>query len=140
MVPWLSKWPIVAAELKVLMNKPTDLPISDDDWQQTPVSVQVLVITLWERVKRVDWLEQRVEELERQLRHRGGPPSSDPPRPGRRANPSAGLRAASKAVNPDTKGTDDRCCRWIRSTRSSRSSPFLAGNVVTPSPATTPIR
>lgn len=59
------------------MNKPSELPISDADWHETPVAVQALVIAMWERVQRVERLEQRVEQLERQLRRRGGPPSSE---------------------------------------------------------------
>ncbi len=42
------------------MKKPAGLPISDADWQRTPTSVQVLVLSLLD-------LQRRVVQLEKQL-------------------------------------------------------------------------
>lgn len=79
------------------MNKPADLPITAADWQQTPLAVQVLVISLWERVgqleqvvedqaaqlSRMATLEEEVARLREQVgktsRNSSRPPSSDPP-------------------------------------------------------------
>ena len=41
------------------MEKPPQIPVSDADWRATPVAVQVLVVSLWERV---DQLERVVEQ------------------------------------------------------------------------------
>ena len=57
------------------MEKPAGLPISDADWQRTPTSVQMLVISLLE-------LQQRVVQLEKQWAGRrpgGGSTGSAPP-------------------------------------------------------------
>ena len=62
------------------MTKPSDLPISEADWQQTPPSVQEVVVTLWHRL---DHLEATVAALQERLsqnsRNSSRPPSSDPP-------------------------------------------------------------
>ena len=42
------------------MKKPSNLPISDADWSDTP-TLRMLVIKLWERLQQ---LEQRVAQLE----------------------------------------------------------------------------
>ena len=79
------------------MKKPTDLPITDADWQQTPVSVQVLVVSLWARVRHLEQvvaqqavqlsrladLEAEVVKLREQVgknsRNSSRPPSTDAP-------------------------------------------------------------
>ncbi len=79
------------------MNKPAEIPITAADWQQTPLAVQVLVISLWERVgqlekvveeqaaqlSRMTALEEEVARLREQVgktsRNSSRPPSSDPP-------------------------------------------------------------
>ena len=53
------------------MEKPSDLPISDADWHDTP-TLQMLVVKLWQRLQQ---LEQRVTELE-QRQQGGGKESS----------------------------------------------------------------
>ena len=45
------------------MKKPSDLPISDADWNNVE-ALQVLVIALLKRVEKVEWLEERVAQLE----------------------------------------------------------------------------
>ncbi len=60
------------------VQRPVEIPISEADWQRTPIAVQALVITLWERVR---YLERRVAELEAQLlgrRRRGSSPPAGP--------------------------------------------------------------
>ena len=57
------------------MKKPSELPISDADWNNVE-ALQVLVIALLKRVEKVEWLEERVAQLEQQFRQRGGPPPS----------------------------------------------------------------
>jgi hypothetical protein len=77
------------------MDRPPELPITEEDWKQTPPAVQAVVIALWQQV---NVLQAQVEALQAevaQLRERLGqnsqnsskPPSSDgpemPPRSGR---------------------------------------------------------
>jgi len=79
------------------MIKPAELPVSDGDWQQTPLSVQVLLVSLWERVgelekvveeqaaqlSRMAALEEEVvrlrEQVDKTSHNSSRPPSSDPP-------------------------------------------------------------
>ena len=52
--------PIVSGE--DTLDKPPQIPISDSDWQSTPVAVQALVISLLHGMERVGHLEQVVEQ------------------------------------------------------------------------------
>jgi len=61
------------------LDKPPQIPISDSDWQSTPVAVQALVISLLHGLERVEHLEQVVEQqaariasLETELARRKG--------------------------------------------------------------------
>mgnify|MGYP006919325920 CR=1 FL=1 len=47
------------------LDKPPQIPISDSDWQSTPVAVQALVISLLHGMERVGHLEQVVEQAAR---------------------------------------------------------------------------
>jgi transposase len=73
------------------MLLPSDLPITEEDWKQTPPSVQAVVISLWQQVQvlqglqaQVDSLQKEVLKLREQLGHNSQnssqPPSSDGPR------------------------------------------------------------
>lgn len=76
------------------MNLPTGLPIAPEDWDKTPPSVQILVITLWEenqilreQVKRLqtqvgelqDEVKTLKERVNKNSQNSSKPPSSDPP-------------------------------------------------------------
>lgn len=76
------------------MKKPEDLPIKSKDWEATPLSVQTLVVMLWEErqvmaaqimqlQKQVIGLQMEIERLQEQVgknsRNSSKPPSSDPP-------------------------------------------------------------
>ena len=82
-VSWDQWRTVPTQDISRPMKKPHELPVSDADWQQTPMSVRVLVISLLEVQQR---MEQRVEELERQVselrrgrQDDGGSPPSDKP-------------------------------------------------------------
>ena len=60
------------------MQKPPQIPVSERDWQQTPIAVQGLVVSLWEQVQqlgrvvaqqaaRMATLEAEVARLREQL-------------------------------------------------------------------------
>ena len=63
-----------------LQDLPKDLPISEEDWKQTPPAVRALVLQQHELIAQ---LIKRVEELEARLgqnsQNSSRPPSSDPP-------------------------------------------------------------
>jgi transposase len=76
------------------MNLPAGLPITAEDWEKTPLSVQTLVITLWEENQilkaqvarlqsQVETLQSDVkrlnERLDKNSQNSSKPPSSDPP-------------------------------------------------------------
>ena len=62
------------------MDKPAALSISDADWQQTPVSVQGVMVSLWAEVKQLRCEVGRLrEQVEKTSRNSSRPPSSDPP-------------------------------------------------------------
>ena len=63
------------------MKKPSGLPISDAEWQDTP-TLQMLVVKLWERLRQ---LEQRVTQLEQQ---QGNPSKGSSGQTAKRANAS----------------------------------------------------
>ena len=41
------------------MERPRELPVSDVDWQRTPIAVQTLLVSLWDQVRK---LQQVVEQ------------------------------------------------------------------------------
>jgi len=63
-----------------LQDLPQGLPISDEDWKQTPPAVRALVLQQHELIEK---LTKRVEELEARLgqnsQNSNRPPSTDPP-------------------------------------------------------------
>jgi transposase len=75
------------------MPLPPQLPISEEDWNHTPLAVQAVVIALWQQVQtlqaQVATLQAEVAQLREQLgrnsQNSSKPPSSDapsaPPRP-----------------------------------------------------------
>jgi hypothetical protein len=77
------------------MDKPPELPISEEDWKETRPAVQAVVIALWQQVKvlqaQVEALQAEVAQLRERLgqnsQNSSKPPSSDgpeaPPRSGR---------------------------------------------------------
>jgi transposase len=73
------------------MLLPSDLPITEEDWSQTPPSVQAVVISLWQQLQvlqvlqaQVDGLQEEVlklrEQLGRNSQNSSQPPSSDGPK------------------------------------------------------------
>lgn len=80
------------------MNLPSGLSISAEDWEQTPWSIQAVVILLWQEnqalQQQVATLQAEVEKLREQVnknsRNSSKPPSSDPPQQRRypKAEPS----------------------------------------------------
>lgn len=77
------------------MPRPSDLPITEEDWNQTPPAVQAVVIALWQQVQtlqaQVAALQAEVAQLREQVgrnsQNSSQPPSADapsaPPRPQR---------------------------------------------------------
>ena len=70
------------------MQLPPELPITEEDWSQTPPSVQAVVCSLWQRVQvmqaQVDRVQKEVHELHEQLgrnsQNSSQPPSTDGPK------------------------------------------------------------
>lgn len=86
---------------------PSELNISEADWEQTPVSVRAVVVALYYRVQQVDKLEKRIEELEEQLKlnssNSSKPPSSNEPhhKPEKPLRPKSGKKRGGQ---PGHKG------------------------------------
>ena len=88
------------------MDRPSDLPITEEDWNHTPLAVQAVVVTLWQQVQalqaQVEALEIEVAQLRERLgqhsRNSSRPPSSDPPHapPRRKRTPSGRKRGGQK--------------------------------------------
>ena len=62
------------------MCRPDSLPITSEDWNNTPPAVQALVLTLWEEVSslRLEIAALR-EQVGQNSQNSSRPPSSDPP-------------------------------------------------------------
>ena len=99
------------------MPLPPELPISEEDWNHTPLAVQVVVIALWQHVQtlqaQVVTLQAEVAQLREQLgrnsQNSSKPPSSDapsaPPRPkpapsGRKAGGQPGHTGHGRKLVP----------------------------------------
>ena len=58
------------------LEKPSQIPVSDSDWQRTPLAVQVLLVSLWERVGHLEQVVEqqaaRISSLETELARRQG--------------------------------------------------------------------
>src|SRR3972149_1500193 len=102
---------------------PPDLPVSEEDWNQTPAAVQALLLTLWQQVAELQAeVAQLREQVGRNSQNSSQPPSSDPPNapppPPRRPPPPTRhgpRRGASRADSRATRGTGGSCCPWSRS-------------------------
>src|SRR3990172_38460 len=121
---------------------PPDLPVSEEDWNQTPAAVQALLLTLWQQVAELQAeVAQLREQVGRNSQNSSQPPSSDPPnapphppptppppkpppppppppRPPPRPPPPTRpgpRRGASRADSRATRGTGGSCCPWSRS-------------------------
>src|SRR3970040_961410 len=58
---------------------PPDLPVSEEDWNQTPAAVQALLLTLWQQVAELQAeVAQLREQVGRNSQNSSQPPSSDP--------------------------------------------------------------
>ncbi len=99
------------------MNLPPGLPIPQEDWERTPLSVQAVVIALWQEnqvlKQQVASLQQRVSTLQAEvekLRERvnknsqnsSKPPSSDPPQ--KRTYPKPEASGRRKGAQPGHSG------------------------------------
>jgi len=99
------------------MPLPPELPISEEDWNHTPLAVQAVVIALWQQVQtlqaQVVTLQAEVAQLREQLgrnsQNSSKPPSSDapsaPPRPkpapsGRKAGGQPGHTGHGRKLVP----------------------------------------
>jgi len=62
------------------MNCPPEVPITPEDWEKTPASVQAVIVKFWQDIQtlkeQVDKLQERVNK---NSRNSSKPPSSDPP-------------------------------------------------------------
>jgi transposase len=116
------------------MNMPAGLPITSEDWEMTPLSVQALVIMLWEENQ---ILKEQVEQLQSQMTKIQGeigklqervnknsqnsskPPSSDPPQ--MRKYPKAELTGEKKGGRSGHQGygrklkSSDQISRIVKS-------------------------
>lgn len=62
------------------MQKPDLLPLSDADWQQTPLTSQALIVAMWSEVPQFRAEVASLREQVDQTSHNSSrPPSSDPP-------------------------------------------------------------
>jgi len=62
------------------MQKPSQLPLSDTDWQQTPLASQALIIAMWNELQQLRAEVASLREQVNQSSHNSSrPPSSDPP-------------------------------------------------------------
>ena len=81
---------------------PSDLPISEADWNQTPAAVQALLLTLWQQVAelRAEVAKLR-EQVGRNSQNSSQPPSSDPPNaPPRPQRTPSGRKAGGQPGHP----------------------------------------
>lgn len=88
------------------MEKPATLPLTDADWQQTPIAAQALIVTLWNEMQQlrteVAWLREQVQQTSH---NSSRPPSSDPP-----STPSRKRRGSGRSAGgqPGHKGRGRR--------------------------------
>ncbi len=69
------------------MERPRELPISDADWQCTPIAVQAVLVSLWDQVRKLQQVVEqqgkehaaRIAELEERLARRQGRGKGSPP-------------------------------------------------------------
>src|SRR3972149_9437545 len=70
------------------MSLPSELPITEEDWNRTPTAVPAVVLAVWQQVQALQTeVAQLREQLGRNSQNSSQPPSSDapsaPPRPKR---------------------------------------------------------
>ena len=110
------------------MDRPPELPITEEDWSHTPRAVQAVVITLWQQVQalqaEVEALKGEVAQQRKQLgqdsRNSSRPPSSDPPNAPPR--PKRTPLGASEEGRTGTAGMGVGSNRRSKSTGSWRSN------------------
>ena len=62
------------------MQKPDQLPLSDTDWQQTPLASQALIVAMWSELQQLRTEVASLREQVNQTSYNSSrPPSSDPP-------------------------------------------------------------
>ena len=84
------------------MEKPATLPLTDADWQQTPIASQALIIALWDEVQQLRSDVASLREQVQQTSHNSSrPPSSDPPSTPARKRGGSGRAAGGQ---PGHKG------------------------------------
>ena len=84
------------------MEKPATLPLTDADWQQTPITVQALIVALWDEVQQLRSEVVSLREQVQQTSHNSSrPPSSDPPSTPARKRGGSGRSAGGQ---PGHKG------------------------------------
>jgi|TARA_B100001971_G_C18209666_1_gene549842 transposase len=58
------------------VENPPYIPLSDSDWQRTPLAAQALILSLWQRVEQLERVVEqqgaRIAALEQELAHRQG--------------------------------------------------------------------
>jgi transposase len=96
------------------MLPPNSLPITEDDWNKTPKTVQVLILTLWDQIAA---LQQQVADLKQRVnqnsKNSSRPPSSDLPsveKPirrssGRKRGGQPGHKGVSRRLKPPEEVT-----------------------------------
>jgi hypothetical protein len=97
------------------MKLPPELPISPEEWEKTPLSVQAVVIMLWEEnqllraqvaqlQKQVGKLESEVARLQERVnktsQNSSKPPSSDPPQMRKATSPASNNENKKKGGRP----------------------------------------
>ena len=84
------------------MEKPATLPLTDADWQQTPITVQALIVALWDEVQQLRSEVVSLREQVQQTSHNSSrPPSSDLPSTPARKRGGSGRSAGGQ---PGHKG------------------------------------
>ena len=84
------------------MEKPATLPLTDADWQQTPIASQALIVALWDEVQQLRSEVVSLREQVQQTSHNSSrPPSSDPPSTPARKRGGSGRSAGGQ---PGHKG------------------------------------
>jgi len=113
------------------MKKPEDLPINPKDWEATPLSVQTVVVMLWqerqvmgEQIKQLQKqaieLQMEIERLQERVgknsQNSSKPPSSDPP--DMKAKPPRDQKGRKAGGQPGHRGKGRKhkpleCVDWV---------------------------
>ncbi len=89
------------------MERPPELPISDGDWQRTPIPVQTVVVSLWDQVRKLQQVVEqqgeqhaaRIAALEERLARRQGRGKGSPPA-GKESSPKNRPKRPSSGRSP----------------------------------------